>query len=85
MCDGLINIVTKGRAKQYEQSFKHGFRGDSVVLPAHFFEQGVQLFKKDLEMFSFAKEEIIQSLKNKIEERGNISLVVPPSLEYLVK
>lgn len=85
MCNGLISIVTKGRAKEYEQRFKHGFRGDSVILPAHFCEQGVELFKKDLEMFSFAKEEIIQSLRDKVEERGDISLVLPPSLWYLLK
>lgn len=84
MCDGLISMVTKGHVKTYRQKWLHGFIGDKVLLPANFCERGVQRFKQDLEIYSFAKEEIIQSLKEKVNKKGHISLVLPPSLYYLL-
>lgn len=85
MCDELMSMITKGHATKYEQKFRHGFIGKKIMLPSCFCERGVQRFKQDLETYSFAKEGIIQSLRDKVEERGDISLVLPPSLWYLLE
>ena len=70
----------------YTQTYKHGFIANlkTLVLPADFCELGISKFKNDLERFKSAKNEIIDSLKVKIEKLGNIDLVLPPSLHYLV-
>lgn len=68
----------------FEQVYPNGFIDKKAVLPADFCEKGIELFKLDLEKFSYCKQEIINSLKNKVEETGNIELVLPKSLYYLL-
>lgn len=69
-----------------EQTFSHGFISDSVydLLPCDFTMLGIEKFKKDLERFEYIKDEIIESLKNKVEALHDKRLVLPESLYYLL-
>ena len=69
---------------KFEQAYPHGFIDKKAILPSNFNELGIERFKNDLEKFSFIKNEIISSLRNKIEELKDIRLVLPRSLFYLV-
>ena len=75
----LFNIDYK-----FDQIYPHGFIDKKVVMPADYCEIGISRFIKDLEKFSFIKDEIIISLKNKIALLKNQDLVLPPRLSYLV-
>jgi hypothetical protein len=68
----------------FKQVYPNGFIDKKAILPADFCEKGIELFISDLEKFSYCKNEIINSLKRKIEELENIELVLPKSLYYLV-
>lgn len=73
--------------KQIDQVFPHGFISNKATafLPANFNELGIKKFLNDLDRFSFIREDIIKSLKDKILDKGDIRAVLPKSLEYLVK
>ena len=73
--------------KEVEQVFPHGFIANksSAVLPANFNELGIEKFLGDFERFSFIKDDIIQSLRDKVIEKGDIRAVLPKSLTYLIK
>jgi hypothetical protein len=66
------------------QEYEHGFIDSTAMLPADYCELGLKRFILDLERFNYIKNDIIKSIIDKIKEKGNISLVLPPSLEYLV-
>lgn len=61
----------------YEQQYPHGFIDNKCILPADFCYLGIRKFLNDLNNFSNIKDEIIESLKNKIIKLGNRQLVVP--------
>jgi hypothetical protein len=65
--------------------YPSGFIDNAALLPADFCELGIERFKKDLNTFWYLKEEIINSIKSKIKEKGDIRLVLPKSLYYLVQ
>lgn len=68
----------------YEQTYPHGYISDKVILPADYCEIGIQKFLADLNRFDYVKNDIIDSLKKKIDDLVDIELVVPPSLYYLI-
>jgi len=70
-----------------EQEYPHGFIDKKCILPAEFCELGIIRFKYEIDkVFSWKliRDEIILSLRNKIQEFGNINCVLPPSLHYLL-
>ena len=69
----------------YNQIYPHGFISKTVVMPCDFCELGIKKFEKDLERFSYIKNDIIKSLQEKVIELGDLEFVVPSSLEYLLK
>ena len=70
---------------QFMQRFPNGFIDPKATLPADYCELGIELFKRDLEKFSYHADEILASLKNKVEEKKDIDLVLPLSLRGLVE
>jgi len=77
-----------GIEMEIEQEYPHGFISDAstMVYPSDFCELGIEKFKYDLDFrFKYIKDDILDSLKDKISKRGDIRLVLPPSLFYLVK
>jgi hypothetical protein len=68
----------------FEQIYPNGFIDKKAILPADYCELGIKLFKQDLEKFKYCKQEIIESLKVKVEEKKNIKFVMPSSLNLLV-
>lgn len=68
----------------YNQEYPHGFIDDAAILPANFCELGIKRFVADLDRFPDYKSEIVDSLRQKIFEKKEINLVLPPSLHYLV-
>lgn len=70
---------------EWELEFPHGFIDNKALLPCDFCEIGVQKFKMDLETYSFATSAITDSLKNKVNELGDVDVVLPPSLQYLIQ
>ncbi len=64
---------------KFKQRYPNGFIDKKAVLPADFCELGVKLFLNDLNRFHYHSEEIIKSLKSKIEEKKDPELVVPLS------
>ena len=71
--------------KPFTQQYPNGFIDPAAILPADFCELGVKKFLEDLEIFSFHKNEIIASLIQKVKEKKDVNLVMPPSIQYLVK
>lgn len=63
------------------QTYPHGFIDSKATLPADYCWLGIQRFQNDLNVFSFAKNEIILSLKKNTKP---INTVVPKPLEYLL-
>jgi len=80
MSSELLQMIFNMDIK-YKQKYPNGFIDKKAVLPADFCELGVELFRKDLEKFSYCKDEIIDSLNTKIKEKSDIELVVPLSLK----
>jgi hypothetical protein len=68
-----------------KQIYKNGFIDDKALLPADFCELGIEKFKSNLVQFYYCKDEIIESLQNKIIKYNDIDVVLPKSLQYLVK
>lgn len=83
MSSELIKMIFNKDIK-YEQKYPNGFIDKKAVLAADFCELGIELFKKDLEKFSYCKNEIIESLKIKVQEKNDIELVLPQSLKHLM-
>ncbi|ELE9267230.1 DUF559 domain-containing protein [Enterobacter kobei] len=81
--DNIISSIFK-KDIPFTQQYPHGFIDPKAVLPADFCELGIRRFLNDLEVFSEYKNEIIESLKTKIEEKQDVDLVIPHSLHYLV-
>ena len=73
------------REIRFEQRYRNGFIDSGAVLPANYCEMGIQKFKQDLERFEFHKQEVIDSLKIKIQQLGDIRLVLSLSLNYMVE
>lgn len=69
-----------------EQTFSHGFisNASSDLLPCDFNSLGIKRFENDLERFSYIKEDIVLSLKNKVSKLNDKRLVLPESLYYLI-
>jgi very-short-patch-repair endonuclease len=80
----VINYLFPQITIYKESEYKHGFIDKKAILPSCFCELGIQKFIKDLETFSFIKEDIIYSLIKKVAELKNKLLVLPPSLLYLL-
>ncbi|MBE3658651.1 hypothetical protein BOO92_18435 [Vibrio navarrensis] len=70
---------------EFNQIYEHGFIDKKAILPADYCELGVRQFEQDLATFSAFKSDIVKSLESKISELGNIDLVLPSSLHYLVR
>jgi hypothetical protein len=82
----MSNLIVKHLFEidfDYKQHYPHGFISDKVILPADFCELGIKKFQADLEKFSYAKNDIIKSLKKKKDILLDKELVLPPSLFYL--
>jgi very-short-patch-repair endonuclease len=77
--------------KKYTNDFSnfldvsHGFISKSATLPADFCSLGIERFEEDLQIFNCAKQEIINSLKIKVQDLGNKYLVLPESLFNLLE
>jgi very-short-patch-repair endonuclease len=65
----------------FNQIYPHGFISEKVILPADFCELGIERFLNDLEKFNFIKNDIIKSLKDKINIIDNKRLVIPKVIE----
>lgn len=76
----LFNITL-----DFKQIYQHGFIDEKAMLPADFCYLGIKRFEEDLKSFSFIKERILKSLKDKINKYGNKDLVLPENLFYLIK
>jgi hypothetical protein len=68
----------------FEQRYPHGFIDKKAVLPADYCELGIGSFKRDLERFLAYRNDIIDSLRNKVKVIGEPDVVVPQSLKALV-
>ena len=60
-----------------KQTYPHGFIDKKAPLPAEFCSLGLEKFNEDLNKFSFAKNDILISLKNKIDSGLDYLLVYP--------
>lgn len=72
-----------GFEADWKLEFPHGFISKNVTTPADFCELGVQRFKKDLLKFEIVKNEIEQSLIQKLNEFKNIQAIIPSSLYHI--
>ncbi|UCZ76777.1 endonuclease domain-containing protein [Dickeya zeae] len=73
-----------GFSMEFKQVYPNGFIDAAAVLPADFCELGIARFISDLETFYYHKCEILYSLKENINNKGDVNLVLPPSLHYLL-
>lgn len=65
----LSSVVIKelfGVDMEWEQVYPHGFIDSKAMLPVDFNYYGIYRFRKDLKKFSYIKDDIIESLKDKI-------------------
>lgn len=63
-----------------------GFISPSAVLPADFCEMGINRFEKEInDIPTHIKDEIIESLQIKLDTKGDINLVLPTKLRYLLE
>ena len=76
------NILNIERESDY--NFPQGFIEKNIIYPADYCYAGLEKFTKDLEKFSFFKDEIISSLKNACNELEE-DLILPNNLKYLFK
>lgn len=63
-----------------EQTYKHGFIDNKVILPAAFCSLGIERFMDDMRKFSFAEQDIKNSLRIKNRLLGDKRLVIPDAL-----
>jgi len=75
-----------GLKLNYNCNYKHGFISDAstLILPADYCELGIERFQQDLVRFACIKDDIIESLKIKVQKLKDIRLVLPKSLHYLL-
>ncbi|ALY07085.1 hypothetical protein VmeM32_00096 [Vibrio phage vB_VmeM-32] len=78
----LTEIVEN--CENLKSSYPHGFIDKKALLPCDFCEMGVKRFIGDLNKFHIQRTDIIDSIKNKIIEIGDINLVLPKSIQYLI-
>ena len=83
MTQELLHILFQ-QELSYQQCYPHGFIDDAAVLPANFCELGIIQFRGDLERFDIYRSDIISSLRQKINAKKEINLVLPPSLYDLI-
>jgi hypothetical protein len=76
--------VLFGLDVDYYQVYPHGFIDKKATLPSDYCYLGIQRFKGDLLRFAWSSDEVIASLKNKVDELGNIQLVLPYSLNDIL-
>ena len=69
----------------FKWDYPAGFIDPHVILPADFCELGIQRFLQDLETFKYLYDDIITSLIYKVSILGDSRLVIPPSINYLLK
>jgi hypothetical protein len=82
----IIRYLFGKSPENLKQIYPHGFIDYKCTLPSDFCELGLEKFKKDLDFFSFIKNEILKSLKNKIKEnKGEMLKVLPPSWNKIIK
>lgn len=74
-----------GFDNDYPQDYPHGFIDDKALLPCDFCEEGIRKFVKDLNKFDVIYDDIVDSLKAKVKHLGNVRLVIPDSLEFILK
>ncbi len=70
----LSSVVIKelfGIEMDWKQLYPHGFIEGDSKLPVDFNYYGIHKFRHDLEKFSYIKDDIIESLKTKIELLGS--------------
>jgi hypothetical protein len=80
-----MNELFGGRIVNNLPHIPAGFISNKSILPANFCEMGIQRFTNEFNEFpSHIQDEIRNSLKIKLEELGDINLVVPSSLRYLL-
>ena len=78
----IMNLF--GIAYDIKQIFPHGFISDRAILPAAYCELGINRFLDDLKRFHYIREDIINSIKEKIKILDNHDLVIPKSIAYLL-
>lgn len=83
MSKDIVKLLFE-RDVDIEQVYPHGFIDNKAMLPAYFCELGIRRFKRDLDEFKIAKDDIILSLDKKYDEYVNINYVLPPSLHNLL-
>jgi len=70
---------------EYRQEYPHGFVNKKAKLPSEFSEAGLERFVKDLKRFDMCTADIVESLRGKINDLRNIDLVLPRSLQGIIK
>jgi very-short-patch-repair endonuclease len=68
----------------YRQRFPHGFIHPKACLPAEYCWLGIQKFESVLRRFPEIQKEIVDSLKKRVEEVGEVDVVLPEPLQYLL-
>lgn len=70
---------------EYELKYPHGFNEKNVILPANFCSLGLKRFERELDYFDIVKENVIDTLLNKIEENNyNSEIVIPDEFIYII-
>lgn len=59
--------------------FSHGFIASTVIMPADFCELGLARFEADLRRFDYIRDDILESLRRAVKERGDWRVICPPS------
>lgn len=82
----IIKLLFDKRKRNFIQGYPHGFVSSLALLPADFCEAGVKRFKNEIEQtFAVIRKEIVDSLRKRVDDLGDINLVLPESLQYLLK
>lgn len=70
----------------YEQNYNHGFIDKQALLPADFNSLGIDKFVNDMVKFSICRNQVYNTLIDKIEYFNNSSMVISDILlEKLIK
>jgi hypothetical protein len=76
ICNKLLEYEF-GIQTNFNQVYDHGFIDSKACLPADFCEAGYRRFLEDLDRFFYAREDILLSLNQKVEQRNEPYTVVP--------
>jgi len=79
----LFYHITTIKNKEIKQTYPHGFISPKAPLPADFCYLGLLRFLDDLETFRFAREDIILSLRKKMEEMHPEEVI--PNIPWFVE